>query len=381
MQLELFTKKNIWQQLRLCPWLLFYIFLLSSFGLIILYSASGQSQSMMIKQLARLGLSFCLMVIFAQIPAYRFKHWSVGTYLLGLGLLVAVMLAGKIGKGAQRWLDLGILRFQPSELMKLIVPMMLAWFFSKQNLPTNYRSFFIAGVLLIIPCAMIAKQPDLGTAIMVLLSGSAVIFFAGLRYRLLIGLLAISLISMPLTWHFLHDYQRHRILTFIHPEIDPLGKGYHIIQSKIAIGSGGVFGKGWLNGTQSNLHFLPEHTTDFIFAVCGEEFGFIGNTLLLFIILLIVFRMLYMSYHSKNTYTQLLGIGISINFFLSAFVNIGMVSGLLPVVGVPLPLVSYGGSSMLMLFAGFGMVMSFYQDKQIFIRNNDARFWSLIKRS
>ena len=365
---ELLTQPSLWKRFRLCPILLGLIALLSVFGLVILYSAARQSHIVLIKQSIHFILSFLVLLVLAQVPISRYKNWSFTSYLLGLTLLIIVIIAGKIGKGAQRWLDLGFFRIQPSELMKLVMPMTLAWFLSKQPLPIKLKPALIGMLLLLFPCAIIFKQPDLGTAIMVFLAGATVIFFAGIRYRIIISFLMMVILTLPLAWHYLHDYQKQRVLTFLAPERDPLGSGYHIIQSKIAIGSGGLFGKGWLNGSQAYLHFLPEHKTDFIFAVCGEEFGLIGCTLLFLLIVAITYRCLLIANQAESTYAKLLGVGIAMNFFLSSFVNAGMVTGLLPVVGVPLPLVSYGGSSLLMIFAGFGIMMAIHQDKPFFAK-------------
>lgn len=364
-RVELVTR-TFWQKTRLCPILLSLIICLTLFGLIVLYSAADQNQAIIVRQSIRLGAAFAVMVAFAQIPAYRYRNWAPYFFILGLLLLICVLVAGKIGKGAQRWLDLGIFKFQPSELMKLFMPIFLAWFYSHQALPAKLSAIIKGSIFLLIPCLIIAKQPDLGTAIMVFLSGFVVIFLSGIRYQLLVGIIIISTALTPIFWHTLHDYQKERVLTFIDPERDPLGSGYHIIQSKIAIGSGGIAGKGWLNGTQSNLNFLPEHTTDFIFAVICEEFGFIGAFITLTLVLLITLRSLYISLKAYSYFPKFLGIAISMNYFFSSAFNIGMVTGLLPVVGIPLPLISYGGSYMLMIFASFGILMSIHYEKNMF---------------
>ena len=281
-------------------------------------------------------------------------------------LLIATLIFGHTGKGAQRWLSLGVVKFQPSEVMKLAVPMMLAWFFNDKQLPPSLGTLFLASFMLIVPVGLTAIQPDLGTAIIIASCGAAVFVLAGISWRIIITLLIAAFFSLPVLWHFfMHDYQRERVLTFLSPERDPLGSGYHIIQSKIAIGSGGIFGKGWLNGTQSHLQFLPEHATDFIFAVCGEEFGLIGGISLVILFLILVLRGLRISTVGQDTFSRLLAGSISLMFFISFFVNIGMVSGILPVVGLPLPLVSYGGTSMVTIMAGFGIIMSVYTHRKL----------------
>ncbi|MCX7117252.1 MAG: rod shape-determining protein RodA [Legionellales bacterium] len=339
---------------------------LSCLGLIILYSASNQNISMVLGQSARLLFALAVMVVFAFIPPHKYKIWTPWIYGIGLALLIAVIVSGKVGKGAQRWLDLGIFRFQPSEIMKLAVPMMAAWYVDRKPLPIDLRSLLITTVLIAIPALLIAKQPDLGTAIMVIASGLCVIFLAGISLRIVLILVASLGLSAPLIWHIMHDYQKQRIMTLLHPEHDPLGAGYHIIQSKIAIGSGGGFGKGWLAGSQSHLNFLPEHATDFIFAVSSEEFGFMGNLILMIFIMLISLRSLYIARHAQTSYARLLAASLAMTFFLSAFVNIGMVMGILPVVGIPLPLVSYGGTAMVTFLAGFGILMSISSHRILF---------------
>ena len=269
-----------------------------------------------------------------------------------------MLLLGVIGKGAQRWLTIGFFRFQPSELMKITAPMMLAWYLHTKSLPPNKNTFLTCSLLIIVPVLLIAKQPDLGTALMIACVGGFALIFAGLNWKLIIGIITSSIISLPIAWHFMHTYQRERVLTFLNPERSPLGSGYHIIQSEIAIGSGGVIGKGWLHGTQAHLNFLPEHTTDFIFAVCGEEFGLIGCVILLLIIVCVTLRGLYISSQAQTTFTRLLSSSLCLMFFMSAFVNIGMVTGILPVVGLPLPFISYGGTAMLTNMASFGIIMS-----------------------
>ncbi len=339
--------------------------LLTIMGLVILYSASGQNVAMLQQQLLHIGLAFAVMLLFAQIPPLIYQRWAVGLYGIGIILLIAVLFFGHTGKGAERWLNLGVLRFQPSEIMKLALPLFLASYFHKMHLPLNNRCIFSALVIILVPAFLVSKQPDQSTAALLIIAGGSVLFLAGLSWRLLSSLFALALLCAPLMWYFMHDYQRQRVLTFLNPERDPLNKSYHIIQSKIAIGSGGFFGKGWLNGTQSHLHFLPEHSTDFIFAVCGEEFGFIGAIILITIFMIIILRGLYITIHAQDTFTRLIAGSLTLTFFFSFFINMGMVTGILPVMGVPLPLVSYGGSSMITLMAGFGILMSIQTHRKL----------------
>jgi rod shape determining protein RodA len=334
------------------------LLMLCAFGLAILYSASGQDLGAVERQLVRLGLAFGLMFAVAQISPGRLQRWSLPIYGAGVLMLVAVLLVGDVGKGAQRWLDLGVMRFQPSEVLKLALPMTLAWVLAARPLPPSLPRVLAAAGLILIPALLIAKQPDLGTAILVVSAGAAVLFIGGLSWRLILLVAAVCAAGAPILWYGMRDYQRQRVLTFLDPETDPLGAGYHIIQSKIAIGSGGIYGKGWLNGTQSHLEFLPERHTDFIFAVIGEELGLAGILALLALYLFIVYRGLIIAASAQDSYGRLLAGGLSLVFFVYVFVNTGMVTGLLPVVGVPLPLVSYGGTSVVTLMAGFGMLMS-----------------------
>ncbi|EKE82808.1 rod shape-determining protein RodA [Idiomarina xiamenensis] len=349
--------------------LLFALVCLSLTSLFVVYSASGEDLAMMERQAMRIGLSYLAMLVVAQIPSLTVVRWSAPMYLLGLLLLVAVLVMGEIGKGAQRWLDIGIMTIQPSELMKLAVPMMMAWFIAKQGMPPTF-SRILGGLLLITaPTLLIAKQPDLGTSLLIACSGIFVLFLSGLSWRLVaVSVGALSAFA-PVLWMFLmHDYQRQRVLTFLNPERDPLGSGYHIIQSKIAIGSGGIEGKGWLQGTQSQLEFLPERHTDFIFAVFSEEFGLMGVSLLLLLYGFVIFRGMIIANRAQDTYGKLLAGSLTLTFFVYVFVNIGMVSGLLPVVGVPLPLISYGGTSMVTLMAGFGLLMAIATHRRLVMR-------------
>ncbi len=348
--------------------LLTALLLLCGFGLVVLYSASGQSLPQVERQAMRLAIAFGVLFGLAQIPPHTLRRWSPWLYLAGILMLTLVLVMGAVGKGAQRWLDLGFVRFQPSELVKLATPMMIAWFLSARPLPPNGKALVASLALIALPVLLIARQPDLGTAILVASSGLFVLFLAGMSWRLIGGLALAGAAAAPLLWHFMRDYQRQRVLTFIDPERDPLGAGYHIIQSKIAIGSGGLYGKGWLNGTQSQLEFLPERHTDFIFAVLGEEFGLVGAGLLLLLYLFIILRGLHIAARAQDSYSRLLAGALTLVFFVYLFVNTGMVSGLLPVVGVPLPLVSYGGTSLVTLMAGFGMLMSIHTHRKLLPR-------------
>ena len=345
--------------------LLYALLALALLGLAVLYSASGQDIDVVMRQGLRFGVGLLIMLLMAQIPPDTLRYWSPWCYIVGLLMLVAVLLFGEVGKGAQRWLDIGILRFQPSELMKLAVPMMIAWFVSERPLPPKFLWLLAAAALIIIPALLIARQPDLGTAMLVVSAGFFALFLAGMRWRVLFGVALSFAAAAPVMWHFMLDYQRNRVMTLLNPESDPLGAGYHIIQSKIAVGSGGAFGKGWLNGTQSHLDFLPERSTDFIFAVIGEEFGFSGAIALIVLYLIIVARGLFIASNAQGSYARILAGSLSLTFFTYLLVNIGMVVGLLPVVGVPLPLVSYGGTSIVTLMAGFGILMSAQAHKRL----------------
>lgn len=345
--------------------LLLGLLTLIGYGLMVLYSASGQSERMIEGQIIRLGIAFAVMIGFAQINPQTIRRWSLPLFLLGTALLVSVLLFGHVGKGAQRWLDLGFMKFQPSEIMKLAVPMAIAWFIASHNLPPRLHHLLIGFIMCAIPTLLIAKQPDLGTSILIATAGLFVLFMAGMSWKLIGVIIALVSAFAPVLWaFFMHDYQRRRVLTFLNPESDPLGSGYHIIQSKIAIGSGGVSGKGWLQGTQSQLEFLPERHTDFIFSVLSEEFGLIGVLILLAIYLFIIGRGLLIAARAQDNYSKLVAGSFTLTFFVYVFVNIGMVSGLLPVVGVPLPLVSYGGTSMVTMMAAFGIIMSISTHKR-----------------
>ncbi|HOB61321.1 MAG TPA: rod shape-determining protein RodA [Candidatus Competibacteraceae bacterium] len=349
--------------------LLLGLLAVSGLGLVVLYSAGQRNLDLVIGQAIRLGLGFVIMLTLAQVHPRHFRFWSPWIYLVGVLLLLAVMAVGDISKGARRWLDLGVVRFQPSEIMKLAVPMMMAWFFAEKPLPPRWPHLLMGAMITAIPFVLIAAQPDLGTALVVGSAGAFVLFLAGLHWFIIVGLLGILAAVIPLFWTFvMHDYQRQRVLTFLDPETDPLGAGYHIIQSKIAIGSGGIYGKGWLNGTQSHLDFLPEGSTDFIFAAFSEEFGLVGGCLLLTLYFYIIARSLYMATYAPDTYGRLLAGSLALIFFIYAFVNSGMVSGLLPVVGLPLPLFSYGGTSLVTIMASFGILISVYSHRRTLTR-------------
>ena len=335
-------------------------------GVLVVYSASGQNVKMVEHHLGNIAIAVTALLVLAKFSSPQYlRLFTPAIYIAGILLLAVVAVTGHIGKGAQRWLDIGPLRFQPSEIMKLAVPMMCAWYMHERPLPPTFWDLLMMGVLIIIPTAMIVVQPDLGTALLIAASGLIVMLLAGMDFR-------IILVSIPLlggaamgAWHFIHDYQRQRILTFINPETDPLGAGYHIIQSQIAIGSGGVFGKGYMNGSQAQLEFLPERSTDFIFAVIGEEFGLLGQLLILSLYAVVIGRALYLAMQGQDTFARLTGGAIALSFFVYVFVNSGMVSGILPVVGVPLPLISYGGTSMVTLLAGFGILMSLHSHRKL----------------
>lgn len=357
--------RTFWQHIHIDVTLLSFLSLLCIAGLVILYSASSQNTRTIEIQVAHLLIAFTCMFVMAQIPTFVLQRFAPWIYSLGLILLIVVLFIGHIGKGGQRWLNLGFMHFQPTELMKLAVPLLLAWHYHKIQLPIHFKSVLIAIPIILIPTILTAKQPDLSTAMLLMVAGISVLFLAGLSWQIMATFLFSLSVCIPFFWYLLHDYQRNRVLTFLNPERDPLGTGYHIIQSKIAIGSGGLFGKGLLNGTQSNLHFLPEHSTDFIFAVCGEEFGFVGSTVLILLYLVIVFRCLYITLNAQDTFSRLLAGSITFTFFASFFINMGMVTGIFPVAGIPLPLISYGGSSMVTIMTSFGIMMSIQTHRKL----------------
>ena len=341
------------------------LFLTLLLGLFVLFSASGENWDRMGAQLTNITVALLIMWVAANIPPQHLERIALPLSILGLLLLLGVALFGEIANGARRWLDLGFVRIQPSELMKIAAPMMLAWYFAKREESLHLTDYAIAAIFLVIPAAFILKQPDLGTTLLILGSGVFVIYLAGFSWKLILAMGAGAGALAPIFWTFLHDYQRRRIEILFDPHQDPLGSGYHTIQASIAIGSGGLAGKGWLNGTQSQLDFIPERTTDFILAVFGEEFGLLGNLLLLLLFTLIIGRGLVIAAQAQNTFCRLLAGSITLTFFTYAFVNIGMVSGILPVVGVPLPLISYGGTSLVTLLLGFGILMSIQTHKKL----------------
>jgi rod shape determining protein RodA len=337
-----------------------------SLGLVVVYSASGGgSFDRVLSQGRNLALAMVALWLFAQVHPQTLMRLALPVYVGGLALLVGVAFFGEVRNGARRWLNLGFTTIQPSEVMKIAVPMALAWFFHRHEEGVRMRDFAVAGIMMAIPVGLIARQPDLGTALLVFASGFFVIFLAGLSWRVLASIVAAGAAAIPFIWPMLHDYQRQRILTLLDPMEDPLGAGYHIIQSTIAIGSGGLLGKGWLNGTQAQLDFVPERSTDFILAVFGEEFGLVGNIVLIALYVIIIGRGLMIAANASTVFARLIAGAITLTFFTYAFVNMGMVSGILPVVGVPLPMISYGGTALLSVLAGFGILMSISTHKQL----------------
>ncbi|WP_026375145.1 rod shape-determining protein RodA [Aestuariibacter salexigens] len=367
---KLETNKQTWlQHLHIDGWLLLGLIVLMGVGLVTIYSAGGQDVELVQRQFIRLGVALVVMFALAQVPVGAYRRVAIYFYLAGLAMLVAVLIVGVVGKGAQRWLDLGVIRFQPSEIMKLAVPMLVAWYISKENLPPRIQHITIGFIMVLTPTLLIAKQPDLGTSLLIASSGLFALFLAGMSWKLITIVGGLASAFAPIMWFFLmQDYQKQRVLTFMDPESDPLGAGYHIIQSKIAIGSGGWEGKGWLQGTQSQLEFLPERHTDFIFSVFSEEFGLLGVLALLAIYIYIIVRGMLIAVRAQDAFSKLLAGSLTLTFFVYVFVNMGMVSGILPVVGVPLPLVSYGGTSMVTLMAGFGILMAISTQKRLLVR-------------
>lgn len=345
--------------------LMFLATLLLALGMFTLYSASNEEPSRLVSQGINIAVALTIMWIAAQVPPQTLMRLAPPVYVVGVALLIAVDLFGVIVNGSQRWLDLGFTRFQPSEMLKIAMPLMLAWYFDKHEGGVRLRDFLVAAILLAVPVGLIMKQPDLGTSLLVLAAGFYIIFLAGLPWKVMLGMAVAAGAAMPVFWSLLHDYQRRRILTLLDPTTDPLGAGYHIIQSTIAVGSGGLRGKGWLEGTQTHLEFIPERTTDFIFAVYSEEFGLIGNSILLLLYLAIIARGLVIAANAATFFGRLLAGSIALSFFTYAFVNMGMVSGILPVVGVPLPLISYGGTALVTLFLGIGILMSIQKHRKL----------------
>ncbi|MBR9871914.1 MAG: rod shape-determining protein RodA [Gammaproteobacteria bacterium] len=359
--------RSIWNVLHLDPILLFLLMILVGGGLFVLYSGADRNIEVVKAQGIRLAVAFGVMLVFAQLDPAVFRRWSPWLYVLGLAGLVAVLLVGVGAKGAQRWLAIpGLPRFQPSELMKLVVPMMAAWYLSRHFLPPTFGRVMVGLFIVLLPMFLIVQQPDLGTSLLVGMAGIFVVFFAGMSWKLITAFFGVVSVSAPLMWFFvMRDYQKQRVLTLLDPQSDPLGAGWNIIQSKTAIGSGGMDGKGWLQGTQSHLEFLPESHTDFIVAVLAEEFGFVGMLLLMALYFLIILRCLYIAVSAQDSYARLLAGALTMTFFIYIFVNVGMVSGLLPVVGVPLPLISYGGTSGVTLMAAFGVLMSIHTHRRM----------------
>ena len=350
---------------KIDPPLFALAFALLLLGLITLASAANDTPSRINAQAVSILVALTLMWTVAQFQPQTLMRFAVPVYTFGLALLIAVALFGDVVNGARRWLYLGVTRIQPSEIMKIAMPLMLAWYFHKYEATLRLRQYIVASLLLIIPVLLIARQPDLGTALLVTTAGFYVIFLAGLSWKLLLGMALAAGASLPFLWPLLHDYQRRRILTLLDPATDPLGAGYHIIQSTIAVGSGGLAGKGWLKGTQAHLEFLPERSTDFIFAVYSEEFGLLGNCLLLLLYLLLIGRGLAIAANAPTFFARLLAGAVTLTFFTYAFVNMGMVSGILPVVGVPLPLISFGGTALVTLFLGIGILMSIHRHRKL----------------
>jgi rod shape determining protein RodA len=355
---------RIMRRLNIDGPLLGALLLTSSLGLVVLYSAVGENMDLWLQQVARLVIALIGMVLVAQLEPDLMRRWSPWGYLLGLVLLFLVLGFGEVGQGARRWLDLGI-RFQPSEIMKLAVPMMAAWYLHSRQLPPGFLDLLVIAALIVVPTTLIGIQPDLGTSLLVATAGILVIVLAGLPMRIMLLLGVAAIPGALVLWNYMQDYQKQRVLTLLNPDSDPLGAGYNIIQSKIAIGSGGLFGKGWTNGSQAQLEFLPERDTDFIFAVMGEELGLLGVLSLLGLYMFIIGRGVYIAVQARDTFSRLLAGSISLTFFVYVFVNTAMVSGLVPVVGIPLPLVSFGGTSMVTLMAGFGILMSIHSHRKL----------------
>jgi len=350
---------------RIDSFLMAFAIIIAGVGLITLFSASDQNTARVTSQAMSLGFSLLLMWGVANVTPQQMARVALPLYVVGVLLLIGVAVSGTVVNGSRRWLNLGVARFQPSELMKIALPLMLAWYFQKRESRVRFPDFLLAGILIAIPVFLIKRQPDLGTSLMIGASGLYVLYLAGLSWKLMLGLAAMAGGAAPLIWPHLHDYQQERILTFMDPSRDPLGAGYHSMQASIALGSGGVIGKGWLNGTQTHLDFLPERHTDFIFAVFGEEFGLIGASILLVLYLLLIGRAFFITVNASTLFSRLVAGAITLMFFTYAFVNMAMVSGLLPVVGVPLPLVSFGGTALVSLFIGLGILMSVQANRKL----------------
>ena len=345
--------------------LLLLLLALLGISLAVVASASGQSPARITGHLVNMGLALSVMVVMANIPPHLLSKVGPPLYVAGVIMLIGVALFGEIRNGSRRWLNLGVMAFQPSELLKLALPLMLAWYFQRNETVLRAKQYLVGSILLLVPFLLILRQPDLGTALMIGASGFYLLFFAGLPWKIILGGGVLGAASMPIVWGMMHEYQHRRVLTLLDPTADPLGAGYHIIQSTIAIGSGGLFGKGWMEGTQNQLDFIPERTTDFIFAVFGEEFGYLGAILLVGLYLAIVARGLTIAARAPTLFGRLMAATLSMNLFTYVFVNMGMVSGILPVVGVPLPLMSYGGTALVTLMLGMGILMSVASHRQL----------------
>jgi rod shape determining protein RodA len=355
--------RDIWQRTHIEPWLLLGVLAMSAIGLAVLYSAGGGEAVWVLRQGVRMLIGLAVMLLFAQLPPEFFLRTAPLLYVTGVLLLVILNFHGS-GRSAHRWLDLGFVRFQPSEIMKIAVPLLCARVIAAGSLPPKWPRLVIVAMLTLIPAVLIAEQPDLGTGALIAVAGAIVVFLAGIRWRSVAIVAVLLLVSLVPVWTLMHDYQRQRVLTLLNPEVDPLGTGYHIIQSVIAVGSGGLFGKGWMHGTQSHLEFLPERHTDFIFAVLCEEFGFAGAAILIAVYCIVVARTLVIASSAQDSFGRLLAGSLGMTLFMYVFVNIGMVIGQLPVVGVPLPFISYGGTAVVTLMAGFGILMSIHTHRR-----------------
>lgn len=356
---------TLWKKFHLDGPLLCGIIVLFAISFIVLYSADSSNMALLKRHFIRISIALCVMFFIAQVPPRILRVWAIYVYAAGIIMLICVLFFGDVTKGAQRWLNFGFVRFQPAELMKLAVPILVADYFHQHVLPPSFKQLIIPLAIILTPFLLISIQPDLGTALLIASSGLLVIYFAGISWKIIVSSIILVISSLPVLWLLLHDYQKKRILTLLDPERDPFGSGYHIIQSKIAIGSGGLYGKGWLNGSQSHLDYIPERTTDFIFSVFSEEFGFSGILFLLLAYTFIILRGLFISMQAQDTFCRLLAGSLVMTLFVYLFVNIGMVTGILPIVGIPLPMISYGGTSLITLIIGFGILMSIKTNKTL----------------
>jgi rod shape determining protein RodA len=353
------------QRLHLDRTLFFSLVALALLSVLAVYSASDKNVNLTVSHVIRHSIGFVILLLVAQVRPENFERWSPYLFVAAMVLLILVLPFGHIGKGAQRWLDFGVVKFQPSEAMKLALPMMLAWYLARGDLPPSLGRLAIGFLIAVVPAAIIAEQPDLGTATLVFAAGAFTLFLAGMNCGIIVVLAGGAAAVAPVAWNFMHDYQRNRILTLFDPQADPLGTGYHTIQSMIAVGSGGFYGKGWLDSSQAHLKYLPEPHTDFVFAVFSEEFGLLGSLVLLGLYGFIALRTLLIAFHAQDAYSRLVAGGLGLIFFFSFFVNIGMVTGILPIVGVPLPIMSYGGTSIVTIMASFGILMSIHTHRRI----------------